>query len=199
LGVGDASRNRRWGDYVASVIALLLVALSVGLDNFGASTAIGVTGVDRKLRIRVVLIFGLFEAGMPIIGILLGHSVAHGLGSATKPIGGGLLILVGLYTVISELVKEEKSPSDDEPISTKRLLILGVALSIDNLVIGFALGTTHVNLLVAAVTIAVVNVVLSLLGLELGSRIGERLGGRGELVGGVVLIGVGVTIATGVL
>jgi manganese efflux pump family protein len=182
------------------VVALLLVALSVGLDNFGASTAIGVTGVDRNLRIRVVLIFGVFEAGMPIIGILLGHSVAHGLGSATKPIGGGLLILVGAYTVISELFsKDERSPGNDEPISTKRLLILGVALSIDNLVIGFALGTTHVNLVVAAVTIAVVNIVLSLLGLELGSRIGERLGGRGELVGGVVLIGVGVTIATGVL
>ena len=182
------------------MVALLLVALSVGLDNFGASTAIGVSGVDRNLRIRVVLIFGLFEAGMPIIGILFGHSLAHGLGSETKPIGGGLLILVGAYTVMTELVsKEESSPSGDQTISTRRLLILGVALSIDNLVIGFALGTTQVNLVAAAVTIAAVNVVLSLLGLELGSHIGERLGGRGELVGGVVLIGVGVTIATGVL
>lgn len=86
------------------MVALLLVAVSVGLDNLGASTAIGVPGVDRSLRIRVALFFGVFEATMPIVGLLLGHSLARDLGSASKPLGGTLLGLVGVYVIVSELV-----------------------------------------------------------------------------------------------
>jgi putative Mn2+ efflux pump MntP len=180
------------------VLALLLVAVSVGLDNFGASTAIGVSGVDRNLRLRVVIIFGFFEAAMPIVGLLLGRSLVQYLGSAAKPLGGGLLVLAGVYTIATELVGADQSSESPDP-SLKRLVLIGAALSIDNLVIGFALGAYHVNLAIAAVVIAVISVGLSLLGLEVGRRLGERLGQRAELAGGAVLILVGIAIGTGLL
>jgi len=78
-------------------------------------------------------------------------------------------------------------------------LVTGIALSIDNLAVGFALGTYHVSLPVAAAVIGAVSVVMSLAGLELGARVGMRAGQRGELLGGLVLIGVGVAIGTGVI
>jgi putative Mn2+ efflux pump MntP len=180
------------------VLALVLVAVSVGLDNFGASTAIGISGVDGKLRLRVGLIFGVFEAAMPVVGLFLGHALAHDLGTVAQPVGGTLLGLVGAYAVVSTLVGAEETVGRQEQ-SIKRLVLMGAALSIDNLVIGFALGAYHVNLLIAAITIAVVCVALSLLGLEIGSRLGEHLGQKGELVGGAVLILVGVAIGTGLL
>lgn len=180
------------------MVALLLVAISVGLVNFGAATALGIFGVNQRLRIRVVLIFGMFEATMPVVGLLLGHSLAQDLGSATRPIAGGLLFLAGVYAFIIEPLSEKESDRDPEP-SVKRLVLFGAALSIDNLAIGFALGTYHVNLVVAAVIIAVISVALSLLGLEVGNRLGTRLGRRSELVGGAVLILVGVAVATGLL
>jgi hypothetical protein len=40
---------------------------------------------------------------------------------------------------------------------------------------------------------------MSLAGLELGARIGTALGESGELAGGIVLLGVGITIAAGLL
>lgn len=180
------------------MVALVLVAASVGLDNFGAATTIGMTGVDRRLRIRVAVIFGVFEASMPLIGIVLGHSVSHDLGSATQPVGGTLLALVGVYTVLEETIGRKEDAPRPEP-GLKRLLLIGAALSIDNLVIGFALGTFHVNLLVAAIVIAAVSVAFSLLGLEIGQRLGGRLGQRSGLVGGGVLIAVGIAIETGLL
>jgi len=178
------------------VVALLLVALSVGLDNFGAATAIGVSGVDRRLRLRVGIVFGIFEAGMPILGILVGHSVARDLGSYANPLAGGVLGLAGVYAVLTELIGTKAPPGNPE-LGFKRLVLLGAALSIDNLVIGFALGTFHVGLALAAVVIGLVSTVLSLLGLEVGSRLGERFGQRSELIGGVVLILVGVAVGTG--
>jgi manganese efflux pump family protein len=79
------------------------------------------------------------------------------------------------------------------------LLVTGAALSIDNLAVGFALGTFHVNLAVAAVIIGAVSVTLSLAGLELGNRLGAKTGKRGELLGGLVLIAVGLAVATGIV
>jgi len=180
------------------VLALLLVAVSVGLDNFGAATALGVSGVDRNLRIRVALIFGLYEAVMPVVGLLLGHSLAHALGGASQAIAGTILALAGTYAIVTELISERDSHERGE-MSTKRLVLVGAALSIDNIVIGFALGTYHVNVAGAALLIATVSVALSLLGLEVGSRLGDRLGRRSELVGGAVLVLVGVAVGAGLL
>jgi len=180
------------------VLTLVLVAISVGLDNFGASTALGVSGVDGNLRLRVALVFGAFEAAMPVVGLVLGHSLAGHFGAAAKPVGGALLAVAGAYAVVMQFVGPQEEGPRPAP-GLKRLVLIGGALSIDNLVIGFALGTAHVNLAVAAVTIAAISVALSLLGLEIGSRLGERLGRRGELVGGLVLISVGVAMATSLL
>ena len=82
---------------------------------------------------------------------------------------------------------------------TGRLVLTGAALSIDNLAVGFALGTYHVSFLVAAVVIGALSVSLSLIGLELGGRLGARTGRGGEILGGIVLIGVGIAIAAGIL
>lgn len=79
------------------------------------------------------------------------------------------------------------------------LVLTGLALSIDNLAVGFALGTYHLNVSLAVAVIGGVSVIMSLVGLELGSRIGARIGERGELLGGIVLIAVGAAIFGGAL
>jgi manganese efflux pump family protein len=178
------------------VVALLLVALSVGLDNFAASTALGVTGVDRRLRLRVAGIFGAFEGLMPILGLLLGRTVAHDLGSTAKPAAGALLGAAGAYAFVSGLRHNREGTRDPE-LNVRHLILIGGVLSIDNLVIGFALGAYRVDFWIAAVTIALVSIALSLLGLEIGGRLGARLGQRSELVGGAVLVLVGVAIGMG--
>jgi putative Mn2+ efflux pump MntP len=185
------------------MVALLLVAVSLGLSNFAAAVGIGVTGIDARTRLRVGLIFGIFETAMPIIGLLLGHGLAAALGHAAHWIGAGLLIATGVFALAQAVRGGGHQPGDDQASPagqrTGRMLITGLALSIDNLAVGFALGAFRVNFAVAAIVIGVVSVALSLLGLELGSRIGTRAGDRAELIGGIVLIGVGIAIAAGVI
>lgn len=183
------------------MLAVLLVALSLGLSNFAAAVGIGVGGVSGRTRLRVGVIFGLFEGGMPILGLLLGHSLAGALGRAAHWIGAGLLIATGLYALIQAVRSggADDSAAVDGTQRTGRLLVAGLALSIDNLAVGFALGAYHVSLVLAAVVIGAVSVALSLVGLELGSRLGAKTGERGELIGGLVLIGVGAAIAAGAL
>jgi manganese efflux pump family protein len=177
------------------VLALVLVAVSVGLDNFAAAIGIGVSGVSTRTRLEIGIVFGLFEVLMPVVGLVLGHGMANDLGHAAQWLGGGLLIAVGLYGMAMGMRADDDT---NKAVPRKgRLVLLGLALSIDNLVVGFALGAYRVSVVVAAIVIGVVSVTLSLVGLELGSRLGSRIGDRAEIVGSLVLVGVGVAIAAG--
>ena len=85
------------------------------------------------------------------------------------------------------------------PTNTRRLIVTGAALSIDNLVVGFALGAYKVPLVVAAIVIAVVDFGMSFLVLEVGRRLGHSVEQWSAEVGAAVLVLVGILIATGAL
>lgn len=181
------------------MLALLLVAGSLGLNNLAASIAIGLSGVDRATRTRTALAFGLFEAGMPVIGLLIGRQLSHALGGAANVVGGLLLVAVGVRVTISAVRSGDDSAPAVAAMQMRNLLVLAAALSIDNLVVGFALGAFRTPLVLSVAVIAIVSVGLSLVGLELGARLGARIEHRSELLGGIVLIGVGLGMLTGLL
>ena len=80
-----------------------------------------------------------------------------------------------------------------------RLLASGLVLSMDNLVVGFALGTYGVSVAAGAILIGSISVAMSLVGLELGGLLGRWAGQRSEQVSGLILILVGAAIAGGAL
>jgi putative Mn2+ efflux pump MntP len=182
---------------------LLLASLSVGLSNFAAAIGIGMSGVDRRTRLRVGAAFGLFESVMPVIGIVLGHSLSGAVGHTGRYAGGALLVATGIYGV----VQGRREPKGDAAagkgpapgLRTTQLLVTAFALSIDNLVVGFALGVYPVPALLAGAVIAAVSVTLSLIGLELGSRLGAGVEQWAEEIGGAVLILVGVALGFGLI
>jgi manganese efflux pump family protein len=185
------------------VVALLLLAVALGLSNLAGAIGFGISGVSGRLRVRIAVLFGVFEAGMPVLGLALGHGVASGLGRSAHWLGGAMLIAVGVISLVLALRGSEGSgvgiPSGSGPVGTRRLLFSAVALSVDNLAAGFALGSLRVGLAVAAPVFGVVSVIMSLAGLELGAKIGAAAGDRSELIACAILIGVGAAMAVGVL
>jgi len=192
------------------MLTLLLVAAAVGASNLVAAIGLGVSGVDTATRWRVGLVFGAFEAGMPVVGLLIGEHTAVQLGQASRWLGGALLVGVGVVGLIGP-IRARRSGESPEPAATPRaadlglarLLVSGLALSLDNLVIGFALGTYQTPILVSALIIGGVSVAMSLAGLEIGARLGRwsrrRPGSRADKLGAALLIGVGIAVAAGVL
>jgi putative Mn2+ efflux pump MntP len=181
------------------IASLLLVSVSVGLSNFAGAIGIGLSGIDARTRIRVGVAFGLFEAFMPVVGLLIGEAVAgyigHNLGGY---VAGAILILTGAYTIWQgrRVEKEEQRPPG---LQTHQLIFTALALSIDNLAVGFALAVYHIQIVLAAATMGVVSVAMSLAGLELGHRLGRHVEAWSEEIGGGVLILVGIAIAAGLL
>ena len=182
---------------MSDLLGLLLVSVSVGLSNFAGAIGIGLSGIDARTRIRVGVAFGFFEALMPLIGLILGAAVSTYIGhNLAGYIAGGILILTGLYTILQarQVKTEDKTP---RRLQTHRLIITALALSIDNLAVGFALAIYHIQIILAAATMGVVSVGMSLVGLELGHRLGRTVEEWSEELGGGVLILVGVAIAAG--
>jgi manganese efflux pump family protein len=179
------------------VLALLLVAVALGLSNFAAALGIG-SSSGAGDRVRVAVVFGLFEAGMPLVGLALGHGAANSLGHTARWLGGAILIVVGGYGFAQAwLARARPEPAAGGGQRLGRLVLSGLALSIDNLAAGFALGAYHVAIVLAAVLIGCVSAGMSLAGLELGARLGAAIGRRSEFTAGLALIAVGAAMAAG--
>jgi putative Mn2+ efflux pump MntP len=183
---------------MGQLVGLVLVALSVGLGNFAGSIAIGLSGVDARTRLRVGLAFGFFESVMPVLGLVVGQRAAAAAGHSGRYVGGALLVATGLYAIYQGR-RGGEGTAPDSLRTRSRLVITALALSLDNLVVGFALGVYPVPLAEAAIVIGAVSVALSLLGLELGSRLGTRVERWSEEIGGAVLVLVGLALAFGLL
>ena len=195
------------------MLALLLLAVALGLSNFAAAIGIGVSGVRGRDRVRIAVVFGVFEAGMPVLGVALGRGLASSLGHVAHWLGGAALVMIGVTGLVlarrgprpaggpaaevAEVAPERPAPGRPS-WRLGRVVVSGLALSADNLAAGFALGAYHTGLAVAATVFGVVSVVMSLAGLELGAALGAGASDRCELVASVMLIAVGSAVAAGV-
>jgi putative Mn2+ efflux pump MntP len=74
------------------------------------------------------------------------------------------------------------------------MVTLSVATSIDALAVGLSMAVMSITIWVPALIIGLVAGTLTTLGILFGSRVGSRWGRRAEVLGGLVLIGIGTRI-----
>ena len=174
---------------------LTLVALVVplGLDTFAVAAALGISGLPRRDRLRVTLLFTAFEAGMPLIGFLGGAAVGRAAGDAAELIAIAILIGLGAY-----ILWPGAEAREDQRLRllTRGLaaIVLGISISLDELAIGFTIGLLRLPVPVVVVLIGAQAFLLTQLGLRLGARIGEGIREGAERLAGVALAGLGLVL-----
>jgi putative Mn2+ efflux pump MntP len=174
---------------------VVLVAVGLAMDAFAVSLAAGTSKTCRGPRptFRLSFHFGLFQALMPVIGWYLGTRVAVLMGAVDHWIAFGLLAFVGVRMIRSGFDKREDVKKPD-PSKGWTLVTLSLATSIDALAVGLSLAMLEVSIWYPSVVIGVITAGLSVLGVRLGSKLGAVFGRRMEVVGGVILIGIGLKI-----
>jgi putative Mn2+ efflux pump MntP len=175
---------------------IFLIAIGLAMDCFAVSLGVGTAGTATGLRptFRLFFHFGLFQAGMTLLGWLAGKTVVTYISTLDHWVAFGLLAFVGGRMIYGGLRKEGEEPAIPDPSRGMTLVMLSVATSIDALAVGLSLAVLHVNVLWAALLIGGVSAVLSLVGLLLGNQLGMRFGKTMELIGGVILIGIGLRV-----
>jgi manganese efflux pump family protein len=170
--------------------------LPLALDTFALAAALGMAGLEARDRLRVTLVFTAFEAGMPIVGLLIGRAAGSFLGVWAGYGGIAFIFLAGVLLL---------RPGQDEKDETRRLkllaharglamLDLGLSISVDELTIGLSAGLLGLSILLTVVWIGVQAFVAAQIGLRLGNRVGEEFRERAEWVAGVALIFVAVAL-----
>jgi manganese efflux pump family protein len=162
----------------------------LGLDTFALAAALGLAGLAQKDRLRITLVFTAFEAGMPILGVLVGRAAGSALGDWAGYAAVALLFAIGVWMVW---------PGRDDKGEERRLrllasargvavLTLGLSISVDELTVGISAGLLGLSLLVTVIWVGVQAFIATQVGLRVGTRLGEELRERAEWIAGVALI-----------
>ncbi len=178
-------------------LTVIGIAVALAVDAFAVALAAGVTlpRVTWRHTFRLAWHFGLFQAGMTVLGWAAGVSVRSLIQSVDHWLAFGLLAFVG-----GHMIAEARSPDDErrpsDPTRGRILVMLSVATSIDALAVGLSLAVLHVPIRFPAAVIGVTALLFTAVGLHLGrlARAGSRIGNRVEIGGGLVLIGIGLRI-----
>ena len=175
-----------------SIGALLLLALSVSMDNFAVSLGVGAAQPVLAVRpmLRLALAFGAFQVFMPLLGWLGGIQAAFLFRGHESWILCGALAFVGWRMLRST---ESDQAQRSNLLSGSAVLTLGFATSIDSLVVGFGLAMIHVDIVQAAVVIGAVTVFASFAGMRFGAQLGRALARYSRFSGGLLLMIIGVS------
>lgn len=173
----------------------LLIAVGLAMDAFAVSISGGATLREDRGRWALIAgaLFGGFQAGMPVLGWLGGVTLASFAGAYAPWIAFLLLALIG-GKMIAEALRGDGESVQFAAGSMATLLLLAVATSIDALAVGVTFAVLDTSIFWPAVTIGIVTFALSAAGVLVGSSFSRVFGRKAEILGGVILIGIGLRI-----
>jgi manganese efflux pump family protein len=176
-------------------VTITLISIGLAMDALAVSLGIGTARQIANLRgkIRLAVHFGIFQSGMTILGWLAGATIDHYVEAIDHWIAFALLGYVGIGLIRSGLNKDGSAFRQD-PSTGRTLIILSLATSMDAFAVGLSIALLNVSVLHSAIMIGVVTLVLSILGLFTGTSLGKTFGKRMEILGGLILLGIGMEI-----
>ena len=178
-----------------NIAELFLLSVGLAMDAFSASVCEGVRmkKINRMGAVLTALFFGIFQAGMPLIGFFLGSRFSEITTAYDHWIAFVLLGVIGgkmLWEAFHPETENEKAYT----FNLKEIIVLSVATSIDALAVGIVFSAQKTNILFSVSAIGIVTFLLSLAGVVIGNRFGEKYGNKAEVAGGIVLIFIGVKL-----
>ena len=197
-----------------SLLDIILLAVALAMDCLTVSIVSGVIMIQRDgsfvtspadvtkepslCIIRMAFLFGFFQAMMPLIGWLGISHFQAAMEAYDHWIAFAMLGFIGGRMIWESFGSDEEQHFNPRKLRTQ--LLLAIATSIDALAVGISFACTGYTslgqLTLPLIIIGVVSFLFSLIGYQLGARFGRSIAHRlkPELLGGVILIGIGVKI-----
>ena len=177
------------------IVELVFLAVGLSMDAFAVAVCKGLSMKKSSLAasLTVGLYFGVFQAGMPLLGYFLGRPFSGFIMSYDHWIAFGLLGLIG-FNMVRESMKDEDEQTLDSSLSLSAMLPMAVATSIDAMAVGISFAFLEVSIVPAVTLIGVTTLLLSMVGVKIGNVFGLKYKSKAELAGGFVLIFLGARI-----
>lgn len=177
------------GGIKLNILLSLLLSVSSNLDNiiFGVSCGASKIRIPLKSAVLISVITTTITMVFMILGTILGNVLKSNIADI---IGGTLLILIGLYFLISEVfINKKEETIDEKMISVKGVLMLSLNLSFNNIPIAIAGGISNTSIIYTAIF----SLVLSTLFMYVGNLIGRKVKNKiTSAVAAIILIVLGI-------
>ena len=179
-------------------VELFMVGVGLSMDAFAVSVCkgLGMKRVNWRHAIVIAVLFGGFQALMPIAGWALGSGFASFIEPVDHWVAFILLLIIGGKMLVDAFRGDESATCEQaaDRLDMRELLMMAVATSIDALAVGVTFAFLGVNVLFAASIIGVTTFALSFIGVITGNQFGARFERPATITGGAVLILIGVKI-----
>jgi putative Mn2+ efflux pump MntP len=184
---------------VLFVFNSIMLGVGLAMDAFCVSMTNGLRepGMNGRRTAAISATYAGFQFLMPVIGWVCVSTIASYFKAFQKMIPWialGLLCYIGGKMLYEGIRNKEKSAAESR-ISVKELMIQGIATSIDALSVGFTIASYSLaDALLASLIIGLVTFVICVAGVKIGKKFGLMLAGKANIVGGLILIGIGLEI-----
>lgn len=189
------------------IISVFCIAVALAMDAFSVAITSGIILKKAKFgaMAKIGLFFGGFQFLMPCAGYLLASMFSKLITSCDHWIAFILLAFIGGKMIYEAVKGEDEAEEIKNPLDNKLLTMLAIATSIDALAVGVTFATmgmqvfagagiAALSLLAAAGIIGIVAFIISAAGVAIGAKFGNLFGNKAEILGGLVLIGIGLKI-----
>lgn len=178
-----------------SILELLLLGLALSMDAFAVtiSNAFAYRGSDKLHRFLMPVFFGVFQAGMTVIGFFAGSLI-----SAFIDNYAGIITFIILGFIGGKMLWDAFHESDEETeehqtcITVPALFFQAIATSIDALAVGVSFAALSIHIGIASSIIGLTTFICCFIALLIGKRFGMKLGSKATIIGGLVLIAIGI-------
>ncbi len=198
------------------LLELFMIAVGLSMDAFAVSICTGLSMKKNSIKKALIigLYFGIFQAGMPLMGYFLGSQLSDKISAFDHWIAFVLLAFIGGKMIVESFHKEGcldrscpdgtctdrecpgggRPDTEETPLTPARMLPLAVATSIDALAVGVSFAFLKVNIGWASTLIGITTFAFSMVGVKIGKIFGMRFKSKAELTGGIILVLMGLKI-----
>ncbi len=177
------------------IVSLIIVALGLSFDTFAVSVSSGIQVANIRFfqAVKIALILAFFQAFMPVLGWFAGNTLSRFIDYYDHWIAFGLLTIVGLR-MIFDSVGNNKNQHRFNPLLTGVIIMLALATSIDALAAGIGFSFFQLPLSIIPMVIGFITFLVAMLGMLAGKHLAYRMTSHLNILGGMVLIGLGFKI-----
>ena len=176
--------------------SVILFALSLCADCFAVSLCSGTTmaRVDWKDTLIVASAFAVIQTGLMMVGWAFGSAIVPYVGKVAPWIGFLLLLYVGGSMFLEGVRGQEEVRNLN---GFRNIVLGGLATSMDALAVGISMsmsGDAFPEIAPKAIAVFIVTFLSVVLGIMGGKALADKVGSIAEIIGGLVLIGIGISI-----
>ena len=182
---------------ISVLVYILLLSIGLAMDAFSVCVSYGICQKEGKFTsaLRLAFFTGLFQFLMPLLGWFGGNLVGRFFTKYSSWIAFIILLILGIKMIIDSILKKEDKECKPVDISKgKHLIIICIATSIDAFAAGLSLGILKIPLLISTAMIGIITFLISLAGVYVGKLVGFIAEKWAEIIGGLILIGLGFKI-----